>query len=433
MNWTLLLRRLLWLILLLVVGLASFVAACTPARHLLVTADPTPTGEPPAPELFSNLSGSLEDQRAAWEERRIDLQATLDSTIYGAAPDTAEVRANGTDQPFGAPTLSGDRRLRELQIILQDGEPLSLDLALITPDDDAPLRGVFLLPYECGLRSALRDSSLPEPTGYTPGYCNADGLLADLIGPMFGEWVGGPPVDWVLERGYGIAAWHESDIAPDNPRLHAEALSRLGVAPEADDRPGSVSLWAWTISRVIDGLEADPQFSDLPMITMGHSRRGKAVLLAAARDRRIDVTIAHQAGTAGGALHGDGVGEPIAAITESYPHWFTPAYANYGEDESALPVEQHALIALAAPNAVLLGNAWRDTWADPAGAWRAAEAASAAWPLYGETGLLQARMGEMNPEGHLAMHIRGGTHGVTGDDWRAFLDFADAHTASPLP
>ena len=422
-------RRAFYVLIVLLVLFGGFVAACTPARHLLVTADPTPSGPPAEPSLIETGLTSNEARRLAWEARRPALQSELDETIYGAAPPVPSVRWNGDGATFGSSETPGIRRLRTLEISRAvDASVMPLDVALITPENDIPIRGVFLLPYECGLQSALRDETLSAPIGFTPGYCNAEGFLADLIGPMFGEWVGGPPVQWILDRGYAIASWHESDIAPDNASLHSEALVALGLDPNASDRPGSVSLWAWTISRVIDGLEQDPQFSDLPMIAMGHSRRGKAVLLAAARDRRIDVTIAHQAGTAGGALHGDGVGEPISMITSSYPHWFVPAYAEFADDERALPVDQHALIALAAPNAVLLGNAWRDTWADPSGAWRAAEAASEVWGVYGETGLTQSRMADLDVSGHLAMHIRPGTHGVTSEDWMAFLDFADAHT-----
>ncbi len=428
MSWIIWIRRLLLLFGLLIVLLTGFVAACTPARHLLVTADPTPNGPPPTPELFTALPESIELRRAGWEAERPRLLAQLDEVFYGPSPPDADVALDGPALEFGEAGARGVRMLQPIAITPPGQPALSLTLALVTPEAGQPVRGVFLLPNECGLRAALQDESLPAPARFTPGYCNADGLLADLIGPMFGDWIAGPPVDWLLERGYAIAAWHESEIAPDSAALHDESLERLGFDPDAADRPGTISLWAWTISRVADALRADPRFSDKPLLTMGHSRRGKAVLLAAARDERLSVTIAHQAGTGGGALHGDGVGEPIAAITQSYPHWFVAEYARYANDESRLPIDQHALIALAAPRAVLLGNAWRDTWADPAGAWRAAQAASPAWEIYGAAGLTQARLSELDVSGRLAAHMRTGTHGVTDADWRAFLDFADAHT-----
>lgn len=431
MSWISWIRRLLLLFGMLVMVLAGFVAACTPARHLLVTANPNPVGPPPRPDLFVSLPEAADERRLRWEAGRAELLAQLDHIYYGASPPEAEVETAGSPVPFGGADARGSRMLQSLAITLPGRPAFALTLALITPEPDEPIRGVFLLPNECGLRAALDDETLPEPAGFTPSYCNADGLLANLIGPMFGEWIAGPPVDWLLERGYAIAAWHESDIAPDSASLHRQSLERFGLDPDAQDRPGTLSLWAWTISRVADAIRADARFTSTPLLTMGHSRRGKAVLLAAARDERLAVTIAHQAGTGGGALHGDGVGEPISAITQSYPHWFIAEYARYADDESALPIDQHALIALAAPRAVLLGNAWRDTWADPAGAWRAAQAASPAWDIYGAPGLVQSRMAALNVSGRLAAHMRGGTHGVTGADWRAFLEFADAHTPPP--
>ena len=431
MSWSALIRRMLILFGLLAFMLAGFVAACTPARHLLTTADPTPVGAAPHPDLFAALPEAAGEGRAHWEAARPALLSQLNATLYGAPPPSAEVIVIGPSTPFGAEGARGVRMMQTLQLSLPSQAPIRFDLAVITPEAERPVRGIFLIPNECGLRAGLRDETLPEPTGFTPGYCSAEGLLSDLIGPMFGDWVIGPPVGWLLDRGYAIAAWHESDVAPDSARLHRESLERLGLDPDEGDRPGTISLWAWTLSRVADALRADPRFADTPLLTMGHSRRGKAVLLAAARDDRFAVTIAHQAGTGGASLHGDGVGEPISAITQSYPHWFVAQYARYGDDESALPIDQHALIALAAPRAVLLGNAWRDTWSDPAGAWRAAQAASPAWDLYEVPGLVQTQLASLDASGRLAVHIRTGTHGLTDADWRAFLDFADAHTPQP--
>ena len=75
---------------------------------------------------------------------------------------------------------------------------------------------------------------------------------------------------------------------------------------------------------------------------------------------------------------------------------------------------------------MLLGNSRRDVWSDPAGAWRAAEAASPVWTLYGVDGLNQTRLHEIDVSGHIAYHIRPATHGVRAADWDAFLDFLDA-------
>ena len=420
--------RILLLIALSLAMLAGFAAACTPVRHLLATADPLASGPPASPPLFQDLPEADPARLNAWRVERARLSSLLDQHIYGPAPPAPDQVALGPWRTIASPGLAGRRAVSTVRLQPAAGAPITLDLAIVMPRSTGRVRGVVLVPSECGLRAALHDPNMPEPDGYTPGYCGADGWLADLIAPVFGAWISGPPVERLLARGYAVAAWHESDIAPDSAALHSQSLIRLGLNPIAPDRPGVISLWAWTLSVVVDALRADPRFAETPLIAYGHSRRGKAVLLAAARDSRIAVTLAHQSGTAGAALHGDQTGEPIADITERYPHWFTPAYADYAGRERALPIDQHALLALIAPRAVLLGGAWRDTWSDPAGAFRAAEGASRAWSLYGEVGLVQARMADFQPSGGIANHIRPGLHGVTDEDWRAFLQFMDAHT-----
>ena len=152
---------------------------------------------------------------------------------------------------------------------------------------------------------------------------------------------------------------------------HAETLRSLGLDPAAPDRPGVIGVWAWMMSRVADVLETEEAIDSEQLAVMGHSRRAKAALLAGARDERFSVILAHQSGTGGASLHRDNLGEPIGSITEGYPHWFVPGYADYADREDALPLDAHYLLALIAPRSVLLGNSWRDVWPDPAGAWRA--------------------------------------------------------------
>ncbi|MEZ5920566.1 MAG: hypothetical protein R3C60_04355, partial [Parvularculaceae bacterium] len=78
---------------------------------------------------------------------------------------------------------------------------------------------------------------------------------------------------------------------------------------------------------------------------------------------------------------------------------------------------------------VLLGNARRDVWSDPNGAFRAALGADPVYRLYDEKGLDQKRLVPFEPSSELAFWIRPGTHGVVKEDWPAFLQFLDAHFA----
>ena len=111
---------------------------------------------------------------------------------------------------------------------------------------------------------------------------------------------------------------------------------------------------------------------------------------------------------------------------KSYPHWFAPAYAKY-DSSSPLEVDQHHLLALIAPKPILLGNARRDVWSDPEGAFHVAKGADSVYELYGVEGLSVNKLSEFDPESSLSFWIRGGTHGIVKEDWPAFLNFLDFH------
>ncbi len=92
-----------------------------------------------------------------------------------------------------------------------------------------------------------------------------------------------------------------------------------------------------------------------------------------------------------------------------------------------MDIDQHALLALIAPRPVLLGNARRDVWSDPNGAFRAAMGADPVYELLGSEGLRQERLYDWRPEADIAFWVRPGTHGVVEEDWPAFLEFLKAH------
>ncbi|MGX6648059.1 glucuronyl esterase domain-containing protein [Maricaulaceae bacterium MS644] len=411
----------------LAAGLVLFAAGCagmvSPLRHILATAENTPARAALTPPLLAEGYGRGPAATLAdWRARRDALLTIFADEIYGAAPPAPQVSAT-LDERLAPAGWVGPGRLELSTLTLSvaeddpGAEPVTMRLAVLKPD--GPVRGVFLIPSDCGLRPLLSDARIAPPDAFRPSWCGdpegTGGPPGGVIGALFGAHIVTPPLDLILASGFAVAAWHESDIAPDSEDQLGASLLALGLDPDPVDRPGVLSLWAWTLSSVVTALEADPELAYAPLFAYGHSRRGKAVLLAGARDERIDLVLAHQSGTAGAAPHGDMTGEPVASMARNYPHWFTQAYQRYAEaGEAVIPVNQHQLIALIAPRALHLGGANRDTWADPLGAETAARAAHSAWRLYG-----------VDPETKLSSHLRGGTHGVREADWAAFLAAAE--------
>ena len=120
--------------------------------------------------------------------------------------------------------------------------------------------------------------------------------------------------------------------------------------------------------------------------------------------------------------------QPGVIITKAFPHWFTPAFAKFGESVDKLPFDQHSLIALCAPRPVLLTNATEDQWANPDGQFDMLVAADPVYKLAGSPGLGVKTMPEVGKlvTSPLGYYIRDGKHSTTPADWRIFVEYADA-------
>jgi hypothetical protein len=238
-------------------------------------------------------------------------------------------------------------------------------------------------------------------------------------------------VERTLARGYAVASFHAADADPDQDDFtdgvhpwHRPA----GSGPERGLHEwGTVAAWAWGLSRALDYLETDPDVDARRVAVIGHSRMGKAALLAAAFDERFALAVPCQSGCGGAAPSRTAVGETVAQINANFPHWFCTAFREYNGAPERLPFDQHELIALVAPRPVLLCNAAGDEWANPAGQFEMLRAAAPVWRLLGMEGLTAERMPDPGrlADGDLGYFYRDGGHAMSPAEWTAALDFAD--------
>lgn len=260
------------------------------------------------------------------------------------------------------------------------------------------------------------------------------GLATTAMTNIFGRYIASPPIERILGRGYALANFYPSELIADSDTVARDDLRTFPAGMRG--RPtGAVAAWASGFVAAIDVLDADPRFNPAQTAVLGHSRHAKSALAAGAFEPRIEIVIAHQAGTGGSALSRQKAGETVGNImgTEptllggAYPHWFDPAYAEFDKDGLfTTPTDMHMLIALNAPKKVLLGNGRRDVWSDPNGSFRAAQSADPAWEALGMDGLDQDGMRDMELSADLVFYMRGGGHGIVKEDWDTFLDFLDA-------
>lgn len=409
-------------------ALALASAACTPLT--LSWANLDGAGPKPTPPVFADFKSA--PTLAEWEAEKPKLQRLLEEHVYGFLPDASKAEVL-EHKVLDEAAFGGLGRLEEYVVSLDatfDGVTTStrdlhrayvVDLLLpVAVKGPAP---VIMMETFCPRWATIPHEKVARPAGVTVG-----GPAKGWETYVFGRYICTPPIEEILQRGYGVAAIFPGEIAPDNAESGLAALNALGAGhADANTRWGAIAAWAWVFSRTIDVLETNPRVDPHRLITWGHSRYAKAALVAAAYDPRVAAVIAHQSGTGGASLSKHKKGESVKSITKNYPHWFAQNYAAAAGHEDDLPVDQHQLLALIAPRPILLGNARRDVWSDPSGAYRAAQGADPVYKLYGAKGLTQKSLRGFDPKADLSFWIRPGTHGVVKEDWPAFFDFLDAH------
>lgn len=382
----------------------------------------------PDPDLPPIASKTL----LQWKEESAVLRGQFEALMYGTWPEGLDVNIVETrlvDDNY----LDGRGRLEETLIALgepdAEGRRRAFYLVVAYPKNvTGPIPVVVGQTFSQNCQVFLS----PKVTALEGGTCPEEqlgfsGLGGWAIKTILGRYIAKAPVEGYFDRGMAYANYYASSIVPDRAGAGEAVMAAFRDSNAGITATSALTYWGYGWSAAIDYLETDTRIDQDRIGILGHSRHGKSAILASIYEPRIDLVISHQSGFGGAASNRSKAGERFDRVVRSYPQWFSPALQAYAEVPETLPIDQHQLIALAAPTPLLLGNGRRDVWSDPNSTYENAILADPIWELYGGQGLNQQGLREYNPAAELSFGMTGGSHGITPEDIAMFFSFIDAH------
>jgi hypothetical protein len=352
-----------------------------------------------------------------WNLRRPEIVEDFDREIYGRVPKntpkvTWEVTGTTHDTVGGVPVIT-KHLVGHVDNSLDPAITVNIQLSLTTPANAAgPVPVMMQLMFNFGGARGLAAAA--------PGR-----------GPAGPTWQ-----EQVLAKGWGYATLIPTSIQADNGAGLTQGVIGLmnkGARRKPDDW-GALRAWAWGASRALDYFETDKAVDARHVGIEGHSRYGKATLVAMAYDPRFAIAYVSSSGEGGAKLHRRNWGEIVENIAGAGEyHWMAGNFLKYAGllNWGDLPVDSHELIALCAPRPVFIGGGTTegDGWVDAKGSFMAAAAAGPVYKLLGKKDLGTTEFPPIETalvDGDIAFRQHSGGH-TDAPNWPFFLQFASRY------
>ena len=240
----------------------------------------------------------------------------------------------------------------------------------------------------------------------------------------------------MLAKGWGYASLNPGSIQADDGAgltLGIIGLVNKGQPRKLDDW-GTLRAWAWGVSRALDYLETDKTVDAKHVALEGHSRYGKATLVAMAYEPRLWTAYVSSSGEGGAKLHRRDWGEIVENVAGEGEYWWMAGnFLKYAGPLTwnDLPVDSHELVAMCAPRPVFIsgGATNGDGWVDAKGMFLAAAGAGPVYRLLGKKDMGTAEFPPIETPlvaGEVAFRQHSGVH-TDAPNWPTFLTFASRY------
>jgi hypothetical protein len=361
-----------------------------------------------------------------WNDRRPEILEDFDREIYGRTPrDTPTVNWQVTSTKYNGTTIT--RQL--VGRVDNSSYPLisvNIQMTLTTPANAAgPVPVIMQFGFVFGDRGGFGGRGLPATRRVRAG-------------APAGFGGGSAWQQLVLAKGWGCATILTNSIQADNGGgLTAGIIGLVNKGqPRKLDDWGVLAAWAWGASRALDYFETDKSVDARQVGLEGHSRYGKAALVAMALDQRFAIAYVSSSGEGGAKLFRRNWGELVENVagTGEY-HWMAGNFLKYAGHWNDMPVDAHELIALCAPRPVFIsgGATQGDAWVDAKGMFMAAAAAGPVYTLLGKKDMGTTEFPPIQTaliDGDVAFRQHSGGH-TDVPNWPTFLTFANRYIKGP--
>src|SRR4029450_4671297 len=304
------------------------------------------------------FNGERVTNKKEWvNKRRPELKALFQHYMYGHMPPIAKIESTieRVDKHF----FGGKATKKEVTIAFGPPDAPRIHLLLVVPNERKKPAPVFVGLNFCGNHALVTDPTVRVPAGWMyanyPGVTNNHATEAGR-GTQIDVWA----IEQAIDRGYAVATFYSGDVEPDRPdapegirayyahrptsepsgstsRESGRLSTHLGSQGTNNSDWGTIIAWAWGLHRAVDYLQTDKAIDHKRICVVGHSRNGKAALVAAAFDERIALAIPLQAGCGGTAPSRGKIGESVKQINGGFPHWFNSEFKKFNDRPDRLP------------------------------------------------------------------------------------------------
>jgi len=210
-------------------------------------------------------------------------------------------------------------------------------------------------------------------------------------------------MDAVLAQGVALAHFDRLNMAHDHP----EGLRQGALHDHWPQAPwGAISAWAWGLQANVQALLQIQGLSGTQIGVIGHSRGGKAALLAGALEPKIALTVSHNSGCAGAASFKvrDAGAETLDGLQARFGHWLGLGCSQAEVRAQLEKTDNQALFKCLTGRHLCVLQADGDVWANPQGTRHAVARLQSHWDALG----LGAQLHHFT---------RDGGHAMTALDW----------------